>query len=230
MTNASQQKPIPTPALLVYGKPTSPDLPQASWFHAEDRPTVVAAAHSLKFSVLDIQADAEKALTLGVHEGVLKGNGRMIVGSVTPEIYKRIEEYAVKASGADAAAKAETRGPGAAKSAIEQNTNNGGSPATAAAATTSTLSAPSPSKPAGVAAPDAWDALRVGDHVVAKYWEADGTPMGWWVGIIVEIVSDNIFIIRWPDEHKTPPLKIERKHVAILHRSYDVNTEWLRRR
>jgi hypothetical protein len=228
MTNASQPKPIPTPALLVYGKPTSPDLPQASWFHAEDRPTVMAAAQSLKFAVLDIPPDADKALTLGVHEGVLKGNGRMIVGSVTPEVYKRIEEYAAKASGADAAAKAETRGPGAAKSATEQNANM--MPTTSAAATTSASAAPSPSEPAGVAAPDAWDALRVGDHVVAKYWEADGTPMGWWVGIIVEIVSDNIFIIRWPDEHKTPPLKIERKHVAILHRSYDVNTEWQRRR
>jgi hypothetical protein len=228
MTNANQPKPIPTPALLVYGKPTSADLPQASWFRGEDRPNVMAAAQSLKFSVLDIPPDAEKGLTLGVHEGVLKGNGRMIVGSVTPEVYKRIEEYAAKASGADAAVKAETSGPGTAKSATEQNTNM--KPTAAAAATTSANAAPLPSKPAGVGDPDAWDELRVGDHVVAKYWEADGTPLGWWVGIIVEIVSDNIFIIRWPDEHKTPPLKIERKHVAILHPSYDVNTEWLRRR
>ena len=74
MTTAPQPKPIPIPALLVYGKPTSPDIPQASWFPAEDRPTVVAAAQSLKFSVLEIRTEAEKALIVGVHEGVLKGN------------------------------------------------------------------------------------------------------------------------------------------------------------
>jgi hypothetical protein len=32
--------------------------------------------------VIELQTDAEKALTAGVHEGVLKGSGRMIVGSV----------------------------------------------------------------------------------------------------------------------------------------------------
>jgi hypothetical protein len=47
---------------------------------------------------------------------------------------------------------------------------------------------------------------------------------------IVEIVSDGVFVTRWPDEQETPPLKIERKHVAIVHPSYDVNTEWQRRR
>jgi hypothetical protein len=37
-------------------------------------------------------------------------------------------------------------------------------------------------------------------------------------------------MIRWPDEPGTPPLKIERKHVAILHPTFDVNYEWVRRR
>lgn len=122
MTNSPQPKAISTPALLVYGKPASPDLPQASWFRAEDRPTVAAAAQSLKFSVLDIQTEAEKALTVGVHEGVLKGNGRMIVGSVTPDVYKRIEEYAAKASPAPAAASV-SDGAAMAKMATEQNGN-----------------------------------------------------------------------------------------------------------
>jgi hypothetical protein len=102
MTASTQTKSIPIPALLVFGKPTSPDLPQASWFRAEDRLTVIAAAQSLNLSVLDLQTDAERALTLGVAEGVPKSCGRMIVGSVTPEVYKRIEEYVVKAMGAPA--------------------------------------------------------------------------------------------------------------------------------
>ena len=102
MTNATLPKATPLPALLVYGTPTSPDLTQASWFRAEDRQAAKAAAEALKFSVIDIQTDAEKALTVGVHEGVLKGSGRMMVGSVTTEVYRRIEDYARKVSGADA--------------------------------------------------------------------------------------------------------------------------------
>ena len=70
MTSSTPTKAILIPAVLVYGKPTAPDMPQASWFRAEDRPSVAAAAQSLKFSVLDIKTEAERALTVGVHEGV----------------------------------------------------------------------------------------------------------------------------------------------------------------
>ena len=120
--DAPQPKPIPIPALLVYGKPTSSDVPQASWFPAEDRPTVAAAAQSLKFSVLEIRTEAEKALIVSVHEGVLKGNSRMIVGSVTPEVYKRIEDYVAKASPAPAAASANEEAART-KPSPEQNKN-----------------------------------------------------------------------------------------------------------
>ncbi len=122
MTSAQQPKLIPIPALLVYGKPTSPDLPQASWFPPEDRTTVVAAAQSLKFAVLEIRTEAEKALIVGVHEGVLKGAGRMIVGSITPEVYKRIEEYVAKASPALVTAAA-NEGAARANPLTEQNKN-----------------------------------------------------------------------------------------------------------
>src|SRR5277367_5011335 len=83
MTSATQPKPTPVPAILVYGAPTSPDLTQASWFRAEDKQAAKAAAEALKFSVIEINSDVEKALIIGVHEGVLKGSGRMIVGSVS---------------------------------------------------------------------------------------------------------------------------------------------------
>jgi hypothetical protein len=70
MTNAAQPKPTPIPAVLLYGTPTSPDLTQASWFRAEDVQAAKAAAVALKSSVIELQTDAEKALTIGVHEGV----------------------------------------------------------------------------------------------------------------------------------------------------------------
>ena len=169
MTTAPQPKPIPIPALLVYGKPTSPDVPQASWFPAEDRPTVVAAAQSLKFSVLEIRTEAEKALIVGVHEGVLKGTSRMIVGSITPEVYKRIEEYVAKASPAPAATAASEEAARA-KPSSEQNTN---------IQRKWRCRRHQPRRPhrrrrTNPPLPTPGHALRVGSHVAAKHWYSDG--------------------------------------------------------
>jgi hypothetical protein len=217
MTNATLPKPNPPPALLVYGTPSGPALTQVSWFRAEDKEAVKAAAEAMKFSVIELQTDAEKALTVGVHEGVLKGSGRMIVGSVSAEVYRRIEEHVRKAAGAHDASKPDDAAATTTKPATEQTTNLPGPVA------------PSTSKPDPVSATDAWNALQVGSYVVGKYWESDGEPYGWWLGIIAGI-DKNDFIIRWPDDPKTPPLQIERKHVAVLHPAFDVTREWERRR
>ncbi len=40
MTNATQQKLNPVPAILVFGTPPSPELTQAAWFRAEDKEAV----------------------------------------------------------------------------------------------------------------------------------------------------------------------------------------------
>jgi hypothetical protein len=138
VASPTQPKPTPIPAVLIYGTPTSPELTQASWFRAEDKQAAKAAAEALKFSVIDIQSEAEKALTIGVHEGVLKGSGRMIVGSVSTEVYRRIEEYARKGAVADASANEESIGAAGAKPAFEQTTNTTGTLVTA------TTSAPQP--------------------------------------------------------------------------------------
>ena len=99
MTNATQPKPNPLPAILVYGTPSGPALTQASWFRAEDKEAAKAAAKELKFSVIELHTDADRALAAGAHEGVLKGSGRMIVGSVSAEVYRRIEEHVRKGAG-----------------------------------------------------------------------------------------------------------------------------------
>jgi hypothetical protein len=216
MTNTAQPKPDPLPAILVYGTPSGPALTQASWFRAEDREAVKAAAEALKFSVIELHTDADRALAAGAHEGVLKGSGRTIVGSVSAEVYRRIEEHVRKAAGAPDPSKPEIADATSTQSVSEQTKN---------------LIQPTPlaSRPDPVSATDAWDALQVGSYVVGKYWESDGEPYGWWLGIIAGIDKTD-FIIRWPDDPKTPPLKIERKHVAILHPAFDVTREWERRR
>jgi hypothetical protein len=242
MTKPDQLKPVPTPALLVFGKPTSPDLPQASWFRAENRQAVTSAAQALQFSVIDIKSDAERALIVGVHEGVLKGSGRMIVGSVTSEAYRRIEEYARKASGGDASPRAPAAPTIVEKPVSEQTMNlaKTGSATSAPAPKDTEAAAPDnkpvtaaspPAKPEKSAtAPDLWDALQVGSHVVAKHWEADGEPYGWWIGKVTAIDSKD-FVIVWLDyPSKTRPFRIDRKNVAILHPSFELKTEWERKR
>jgi hypothetical protein len=107
MTTATQPKLNPLPAILVYGTPSGPALTQASWFRAEDKEAVKAAAKELKFSMIEVQTDADRVLAAGAHEGVLEGSGRMIVGSVSAEVYRRIEEHARKAAGAPDPSKAE---------------------------------------------------------------------------------------------------------------------------
>jgi hypothetical protein len=216
MTTATQPKPNPVPALLVYGTPSRTDLTQASWVRAEDREAVKAAAQELKFSVIELQSDAEKALIAGVHEGVVKASGRMIVGSVSADVYRRIEEYTRQGASGSELSEGETAVVAATKSVSEQNKN------------ISNPVAPAAAKPDPVSA-TAWDRLQIGSYVVGKYWQSDGAPLGWWLGIIAQI-DKNDFFIRWPDEPLKPALKIERQHVAILHPTYDVTREWERRR
>src|SRR6516164_9107818 len=108
MSTAPQTKPDPLPAILVYGTPSGLAMTQASWFRAEDQEAVKAAGEALKFSIIELQTDADRALAAGAHEGVLKGSGRMSVGSVSAEVYRRIEEYAREGGAAELASKSGT--------------------------------------------------------------------------------------------------------------------------
>jgi len=209
MSKPEQPKPVPLPLLLVYGRPTSADTPQASWYRAEDRATVVAAAQGLKLAIIDITTEADRALIIGVHEGVLKSNGRVIVGSVALDVYQRIEEHVAKTAGA-LGAKGSSDMAKDAKASPEQTEN-----------TTEKIAAP--------VASDPWGELRIGSYAICKHWLATGAANGWWLAVITDIDGDD-FVIRWPDEPLTPPLKIQRKHIAIFHPSYDVKQEWDRKR
>jgi hypothetical protein len=228
MTISPQPKSFPTPMLLVYGKPTSPDLPQASWFPAEDRPTVVAAAQSLKFSVLDVRTEAEKALILGVHEGVLKGNSRMIVGSVSSEVYKRIEEFAAKISLAPAM-KESSKTEGGAKSTTEQTKNiletstSRPTPPQVAAGKPSneTISDPSVTRVGGpeatnAAPPNPWETLKVGARVLAAYWNEDHEFEGFWLATVKRIEKGE-FTLEWFEEPTYPQFKSRPKNIAVPH-------------
>jgi len=188
-------------------------MTQASWFRAEDKAAVKAAAEALKFSVIELQTDADRALAAGAHEGVLKGSGRMIVGSVSAEVYRRIEEHVRKAAGASDATKPEIAAAATTKPASEQNTNIGAAGAVSPAPSHATPAAPAMGKTGRA---PARETLRVGARVLAAYWNEKREFEGFWLAIIKRIDRDE-YTLEWFDESEYPAFKSRPQDIAVLH-------------
>ena len=210
MTNLTQPKPNSVPAILVYGTPSGPALTQASWFRAEDQEAARAAAEALKFSVIELRTDADRALAAGAHEGVLKGSGRMIVGSVSAEVYRRIEEHVRRGAGAPDPSKPENPAATTTKSMSEQNMNMTG-PARLSTTGSDLASTPNP-----------WGALRVGARVLAAYWNEKREFEGFWLATVKRIDHDE-FTLEWFDAPEYPPFKSRPQNIAVPHPEFRVS-------
>jgi hypothetical protein len=218
MTSAIQPKPNPLPAILVYGTLSSPTLTQASWFRAEDKEAVKAAAEALKFSMIELQTDAEKALAAGAHEGVLKGSGRMIVGSVSAEVYRRIEEHVRKGAGAPDPSKPESGAATTTKPVSEQNTNVGPAGPSSPGPSLATPAAPATGKPDTAAARET---LRVGARVLAAYWNEKREFEGFWVATVKRIEPGE-YTLEWFDDPEYPAFKSRPQDIAVPHPEFRV--------
>ena len=212
MTAATQTKPNPAPAILVYGTPSGPALTQASWFRAEDREAVKAAAEALKFSMIELQTDADRALAAGAHEGVIKASGRMIVGSVSAEVYRRIEEHIRKGAGGPGSSKAETA-TATMKTPSEQNTNTSAPAPVSRDPSGATPAVPASSKPDSA---PARETLRVGGRVLAAYWNEKREFEGFWLATIKRIDRDE-YTLEWFDAPEYPAFKSRPQNIAVLH-------------
>jgi hypothetical protein len=219
MITATQPKPTTLPAILVYGTPSSPALTQASWFRAEDKEAVKAAAEALKFSVIELQTDAEKALTIGVHEGVLKGSGRMIVGSVSAEVYRRIEEHVRKGAGAPDPSKPEIAAATMTKSASEQSTNTGAAGPSSPGPSRATPAAPTIDKPDSATSRET---LRIGARVLAAYWNEKREFEGFWLATVKRI-DHGEFTLEWFEYPDYPTFKSRAQDIAVPHPEFRVS-------
>jgi hypothetical protein len=160
--------------------------------------------------VIELHTDADRALAAGAHEGVLKGSGRMIVGSVSAEVYRRIEEHVRKAAGAPATSQSDDAAAAlAAKSAAEQNKNT---PPTASSAT---------DRPDLASAPNPWEALRVGARVLAPFWNEKREFDGFWLATVKRIENCE-FTLEWVEAPEYPAFKSPPKNVAIVHPEFRV--------
>ena len=219
MTTPTPPKATRVPAILVYGTPSSPALTQASWFRAEDKEAVKAAAEALKFSVIELRTDADKALAVGVHEGVLKGSGRMIVGSVSAEVYRRIEEHARRGAGTSGPSQPENAAAATTKPVSEQNTNIGAAGAISPAAAPATPAVPAIGKPDSATARET---LRVGARVLAAYWNEKREFEGFWVAIVKRIDRGE-FTLKWFDGPEYPAFKSRPQDIAVPHPEFRVS-------
>ena len=213
MTATTQPKPSPVPAILVYGTPSGPALTQASWFRAEDKEAVKAAAEALKFSVIELQTEEDRALAAGAHEGVLKASGRMIVGSVSAEVYRRIEEHVRKGAGASDPLKAESTAAIPTKPVSEQNTNVSAAAPVSREPSGATLAVPASGKPDSA---PARETLRAGARVLAAYWNEKREFEGFWLAIIKRIDRDE-YTLEWFDAPEYPAFKCRPQNIAVLH-------------
>jgi hypothetical protein len=216
----TQAKSTPVPAILVYGTPSGPALTQASWFRADDKEAVKAAAEALKFSVIELQTDADKALAAGAHEGVLKGSGgRMIVGSVSAEVYRRIEEHVRKGAGGPDPSGPEIVAATTTKPASEQTTNIGAAGAISSGPSRATPAAPATDKPDSATARET---LRVGARVLAAYWSEKREFEGFWLATIKRI-DPGEFTLEWFDSPEFPAFKSRPQDIAVPHPEFRVS-------
>jgi len=218
MTSATQPKANPVPAILVYGTPNGPALTQASWFRAEDKEAVKAAAKELKFSAIELQTDADRALAAGAHEGIIKGSGRMIVGSVSAEVYRRIEEHVSKCAGGPDSSKAETA-TATTKPASEQTTNISAADPSSPGPSRASLATPTISKPDSA---PARETLRVGARVLAVYWNEKREFEGFWLANVKRIEPDG-YTLEWFDAPEYPPFKSRPQDIAVPHPEFRVS-------
>jgi hypothetical protein len=219
MTTATQPNPNPLPAILVYGTPSGLAMTQASWFRAKDKEAVKAAAEALKFSVLELQTDADRALAAGAHEGVLKGSGRMIVGSVSAEVYRRIEDHVRKGVSASDPPQPEIAAATTTKATSEQTTNTSNP-----APVSLELSRAAPATPASVK-PDsaiARETLRVGARVLAAYWNEKREFEGFWLATVKRFEPDG-YTLEWFDAPEYPPFKTRSQDIAVPHPEFRVS-------
>ncbi|HEY3622537.1 MAG TPA: hypothetical protein VGL12_09115 [Roseiarcus sp.] len=192
-------------------------MTQASWFRAEDKEAVKAAAKELKFSVIELQTEADRALAAGAHEGVLKGSGRMIVGSVSPEVYRRSEEHVRRGAGGPDPSKSEVAAT-TTKPASEQTTNTTASGAISPGPSGATPAAPASGKPDSALARET---LRVGARVLAAYWNEQQEFKGFWLAIVKRIEAGE-YVLEWFDSPEYPAFRSRPQDIAVPHPEFRV--------
>jgi hypothetical protein len=136
----------------------------------------------------------------------------MIVGSVSAEVYRRIEEHVRKAAARPDPSKSETA-VATTKPASEQNANTGAVGPNSPARSHATPAAPASGQPDFATARET---LRVGGGVLAAYWNEKREFEGFWLATIKRIDRDE-YTLEWFDAPEYPAFKSRPQNIAVLH-------------
>ena len=143
----------------------------------------------------------------------------MIVGSVSAEIYRRIEEHVRRGAGAPDPSLPESAAAATTKPASEQNMNNSAAGAITAGPSRATSTAPTIGKPESATARET---LRVGARVLAAYWNEKREFEGFWLATVKRIEAGE-FTLEWFDAPEYPAFKIAARNVGIVHPEFRVS-------
>jgi hypothetical protein len=150
---------------------------------------------------------------------VLKGSGRMIVGSVSAEVYRRIEEHVRKGAGASDPPKPESALAITTKSASEQTTNISVADPSSPGPSRASLATPTIRKPDGAIARDT---LRVGARVLAAFRNEKREFEGFWLATVKRI-EPHEYTLEWFDAPEYPPFKSRPQDIAVPHPEFRIS-------
>ena len=158
------------------------------------------------------------ALAAGVHEGVLKSSGRMIIGSVAMHVYGGIEEYVRKGASASDPSKSENAAAATAKLESEQNMNTSAAGPISPGPSRAGLATPTIGKPDATAR----ETLRVGARVLAAYWNEKREFEGFWLATVKRIEAGE-YTLEWFDGPEYPAFKSRPQDIAVPHPEFRVS-------
>lgn len=191
------------PALVVFGKDDG-GKPHASWFDAEEAPLAMKAAGLMGMVVLPVDKDELRALALKAPHGKVFASGKAFVPFVKAALFEDLVGYMPDPNAwpdrPERPAKPEKL-PRAGKRANSYAAAKDGSP-----------SAQKPRYPKD------WDAIAVGDTVLACEADQDG----WFEAKVVEVKPGAQLTLQWRDWPDLPPFLRKAQQVALIHPDCDL--------
>jgi len=180
---------VDDPAVIVFGRDEA-GKPHASCFGNDDAELARKAADLMDYYALDASADGIASIVAALPAGRVFASGRAFVPFVKASVFEALAAAAgVPADSPAPRPKVDAQKP-------------------AAGATAVAASAPRH-------APPDWSQIKVGSVVLAS----EGQSEGWFEAVVVELKSEDQFIVKWRDWPDEPMLLRHRNYLGLLHPS-----------
>jgi hypothetical protein len=208
------------PCLVVFGRDEA-GKPHASWFDAETADLAVNAAKLMQMRVLKVETEEQKALARQLARGRVFATGRAFTPFARANLYSKLVELAVGATGltavqanaegaADLAHRpAEFSVDGVQALAAMLDEPNGAA-AGPVKASEPAASPPTPT-PTVSPRPRTWDEIGIGSLVLATV----GVEDGWWESVVLG-VNGEMLTLKWRDFPGERTFVRRRTELALL--------------